>query len=290
MSAIDFVLHEVRLDLRRGGIVRVAPIVIMAVTLFVLGIFLVVTVNLRKGIAIAQGKVEMVVFLREEDSATVETVRAALESIPGVREARFVSREEALARFRDDLGDKRELLEAVESNPLPASFELAIFDDYKSPGRLERIASEVGALPAIDGIRYGQEWVGRLQRLIVFSVFLDLFLGVLLGISTVLSVANTLRLALEERRESIDVMRLVGASEGMIRGPVFTEGAIIGVIAAGVASVALYGCYVLLAGRVPELAFMGPRLVALFVLTGAALGGLGSLVALGRILRAPVGR
>ncbi len=287
LGAFDFVMNEMRIDLRRGGIVRSAPIVIVAVTLFVLGLFLVVTVNLRKGIAVAQGKVEIVVFAASDRAEDVQTLHAALAEVRGVRDARFVSREEALARFEAELGDKKELLDAISSNPLPASFELAIFDDFKTEAKLSTIAAQVGTIEGVEGVRYGREWVGRLQRLIVFSVLLDLVLGILLAISTILSVANTLRLALQERRDSIEVMRLVGASDGMIGGPVFLQGAMLGALGAGVATLSLYGCYTLLAGRVPELAFMGPRLLALFVVTGGALGGLGSMLALNRILREP---
>lgn len=290
LASADFLLHEVREDLRRGGTVRAAPIVIISVTLFVLGLFLVVTVNLRKGIVAAQGKVEMVVFAGDESPESLDALESGLIAITGVREVRFVSREEALVRFRRDLGERPELLDAMSSNPLPASFEVAIYDDYKSTDRLARIAAEAQTLPSVEGIRYGEEWVGRLQRLIVFSVLLDLFLGILLGISTIVSVANTLKLALLHRRESIEVMRLVGASDGTIRGPIFVEGAALGVAAAALAAGGLYICYAFLAVRIPELAFLGAPALTLFILTGGLLGGFGSLLALERLLEEQVAR
>lgn len=288
MSAFNFVLHELNLDLRRGGIVRGAPIVIVAITLFVLGLFLVVTVNLRKGISAAQEKVEIVVFASSDAPEAVESLRTQLAAIRGVREARFVSRTEALERFREDLGEQETLLDAINSNPLPASFEIAIFDDFKSEADLSVIAAQAGLIEGVESVRYGHEWVGRLERLIIFSVLIDLFLGILLGVSTIVSVANTLRLALQERRDSIEVMRLVGASPPMISAPVFLQGGILGAIGAGIAAASLFGCYALLAGSVPELAFMGPALLAGFIVAGGALGGIGSLLALGRILRQPV--
>jgi cell division transport system permease protein len=288
MSAFNFVLHELRLDLRRGGIVRGAPIVIVAITLFVLGLFLVVTVNLRKGISAAQDKVEIVVFASSDAPEAVEALRTKFEAIRGVREARFVSRAEALERFRQDLGEQEDLLDAVNTNPLPPSYEIAIYDDFKSETELSVIAAQVGLIEGVESVRYGSDWVGRLQRLIIFSVLINLFLGILLGASTIVSVANTLRLALQERRDSIEVMRLVGASSSMISTPVFLQGGILGAIGAGIAAASLFGCYALLAGRVPELAFMGPRLLGAFIVTGGALGGIGSLLALGRILRQPV--
>ncbi len=290
LASLDFLLHEVREDLRRGGVARAAPIVIIAITLFVLGLFLVVTVNLRKGIVIAQGKVEMAVFAADESPESLAAIEAALGEIGGVREVRLVTREAALERFRRDLGDRPELIDAMTSNPLPASFEVAIYDDYKSPERLVVLAAAAQALPGVESVRYGEEWVGRLQRLIVFSVLIDLFLGALLGVSTVVSVANTLKLALLHRRESIEVMRLVGASDGAIRGPIFVEGALLGMVAAGLAAAGLYGCYTFLAGRIPELAFLGPATLAAFVAAGGTLGGFGSLLALERLLKEHVAR
>jgi cell division protein FtsX len=85
-------------------------------------------------------------------------------------------------------------------------------------------------------------------------------------------------------------MRLVGASDGEIRGPIFVEGALLGIVAAAIAAATLYGCYALLAGRVPELAFLGPVILTAFVITGSGLGGLGGLVALERMLKEPLGR
>ncbi len=290
LASLDFLLHEVREDLRRGGVARAAPIVIIAITLFVLGLFLVVTVNLRKGIVIAQGKVEMVVFAADESAESLAAIEAGLGEIGGVREVRLVTREVALERFRRDLGDRPELIDAMTSNPLPASFEVAIYDDYKSPARLTVLAAAAQALPGVESVRYGEEWVGRLQRLIVFSVLIDLFLGALLGVSTVVSVANTLKLALLHRRESIEVMRLVGASDGAIRGPVFVEGALLGMVAAGLAALGLYGCYSFLAQRIPELAFLGPALLTAFVAAGGTIGGFGSLLALERLLKESVAR
>jgi cell division transport system permease protein len=290
LGSIEFLIHEVREDVKRGGTARAAPIVIIGITLFVLGLFLVVTVNLRKGIVTAQGKVEMVVFARDESPESLDAIEAGLAAITGVREVRFVSREEALVRFRRDLGDKPELLDAMSSNPLPSSFEVAIYDDYKSTDRLMRIAAAAQTVPGIEGVRYGEEWVGRLQRLIVIAVLIDIFLGILLGISTIVSVANTLKLALLHRRESIEVMRLVGASDGMIRGPVFVEGALLGIVAAGLAAAGLYACYVFLAGRITELAFLDAASLTAFILTGGLLGGFGSVLALERLLEENVAR
>ena len=146
-------------------------------------------------------------------------------------------------------------------------------------------AALVAGMAGVDEVKYGREWVGRLNRVILVLVFVDLFLGVVVALSSLLVVANTVKLTLIARRDMIELMKMVGATVGVIRRPFVIEGILQGGLAAGLAGILLAFLTGFLQGKVPEIvALSGPALV-LFLLFGAFLGGLGSVISLQGFLR-----
>jgi cell division transport system permease protein len=286
MNTLLFTLREGILNLRRAPILSATSIAVMGLSLFVLGIFLLITVNLRSAIVAVQKQVEVVVFLQHGvRDAELQSLDAFLREHPAVSQARFLTRDEALAEFRRELSDREYLLEALEANPLPDTFEVMLFDDWKTTERIGLFAEQVGGMAGVEEVKYGREWVGRLNRVIVVLVMVDLFLGIVVALSSLLVVANTVKLTLIARRDMIELMKMVGATVGVIRRPFVIEGVLQGGLAAALAGVLLALLTGFLKGRVPEVvALSGPALVAFF-LFGAFLGGLGSVISLQGFLR-----
>lgn len=286
MSTLLFTLKEGALNLRRSPLMAISSVAVMGLSLFVLGIFLLITVNLRAAIVAVQDQVEIVVFLKENvRDAELQAVDRFLREHPGVREVRFLTRDDALAEFRRELDEREYLLEALETNPLPDTFEVALFDDWKSTERLGEIAGQIGGVAGVDEVKYGREWVGRLNRVILILVLVDLFLGIVVALSSLLVVANTVKLTLIARREMIDLMKMVGATIGVIRRPFVIEG----ILQGGMAALFATGLLVLMTGflrdRVPEVVSLTPVAFLVFLSFGAFLGGLGSVVSLQGFLR-----
>jgi cell division transport system permease protein len=253
VSTLLFTLKEGVLNLRRSPLMAISSVAVMGLSLFVLGIFLLITVNLRAAIVAVQDQVEIVVFLKEEvRDAELQAVDRFLREHPGVREVRFLTRDDALAEFRRELDEREYLLEALETNPLPDTFEVALFDDWKSTERLSEISGQIAGVAGVDEVKYGREWVGRLNRVILILVLVDLFLGIVVALSSLLVVANTVKLTLIARREMIDLMKMVGATIGVIRRPFVIEGILQGALAALLASSLLMFMTGFLRDRVPE--------------------------------------
>jgi cell division transport system permease protein len=281
-----FTLREGVLNLRRAPLMAMSSVAVMGLSLFVLGIFLLITINLRAAIVAVQGQVEIVVFLKEGvRDVEVTAIDAFLRDHPAVRDVRFLTRDDALEEFRRELDEREYLLEALETNPLPDTFEVALFDDWKSTERLAELAEQVGGVAGVDEVKYGREWVGRLNRVIVVLVLVDLFLGIVVALSSLLVVANTVKLTLIARREMIELMKMVGATIGVIRRPFVIEGLLQGAMAAVFASCLLVLLTGFLRERVPEVVSLTPASFALFLSFGAFLGGLGSVVSLQGFLR-----
>lgn len=286
MKTLLFTFREGVLNLRRAPLLSATSIAVMGLSLFVLGIFLLITVNLRSAIVAVQKQVEVVVFLKEEvRDEELESLDAFLREHPAVSGVHFLTRDEALAEFRRELEDREYLLEALEANPLPATFEIGLFDDWKTTERIALFAEQIGGMAGVDEVKYGREWVGRLNRVILVLVLVDLFLGAVVALSSLLVVANTVKLTLIARRDMIELMKMVGATVGVIRRPFVIEGVLQGGLAAAFAGVLLASLTGFLQGRVPEVVALSMPAFLVFFAFGAFLGGLGSVISLQGFLR-----
>lgn len=286
MSTFLFTLREGMLNVRRAPLMSLTSVAVMGLTLFVMGIFLLITVNLRAGIVAVQKQVEIVVFLDEDlRDSELQSLDRFLREHPGVRDVRFLTRDEALTRFRQELDEREYLLEAMETNPLPDTFEVALFDDWKATARLEELAQAVGGMAGVEEVKYGREWVDRLNRVIFLVVICNLVLGIIVALSSMVVVANTVKLTLIARREMIDLLKMVGATVGVIRRPFVIEGIIKGTTASVLAAVLLVLLTAFLERRVPDVVSIGPGLLAAFVAFGAVIGGFGSMFSLQGFLR-----
>lgn len=287
-TKLEHVLRELGHGFRRSLRSHLAPVVLMGIALFVFGLFLLGTSNLQRVIQAAQEKVGITVYLRD-DSGEADRTRLTdlLGKLGGVRAVRYVSEDEALENFRRTLGGRAYLLEGVEGNPLPASFELALYDDWKTLERIRSLVSEVEWQGGVESVVFGESWVGKLERWIYFFVAVDLFFGIVLGVATVLVVENTMKLAMADRKDTIEVLRIVGATPGQIRLPYLLEGALLGLGAAALALLLLSESHRFASERLSGILFLGPGGVVLFCCIGAGLGAAGTLLSLRRYMRMP---
>lgn len=286
MSTFLFTCREGFRNVRRAPLMSLTSVAVMGLTLFVLGIFLLITANLRVAISAVQKQVEVVVFLNEGIlDGELQALDAFLREHPGVQDVRFLTRDDALANFRRELKDREYLLEAMEANPLPDTFEVALFDDWKSTERIDQIATQIQGMAGVDEVKYGKEWVGRLNHVIFLVVVCDLVLGVIVALSSLVVVSNTVKLTLIARRDMIELLKMVGATVGVIRRPFVIEGVIKGALASLVAGALLTMLTAGLQERVPEVVSVSVPTLAAYLLFGAILGGLGSVFSLQGFLR-----
>lgn len=221
---------------KRTSFVAVAMI---AIALLTVGAFLLLAENLSRAVAQVEGSSRVNVYL---DVATtpqqVQALDGFLAAHADLARRRFVSREEALARFRKHFANLSPVVAELDENPFPPSFEI---DVDPRVTRSAAFAAEMAALRAaggVDEVQFEQEWIEQLKRVIRLVNAAGLVAGGLLAIAAAFTIANVIRLTMMLYREEIDIMRLVGATERMIRGPFLLEGLLQGTIG-GVAAVAL---------------------------------------------------
>ncbi len=184
------------------------------------------------------------------------------------------------------------MLEGVEGNPLPASFEIQLEPEYRSPEGIEAVVDELGKLKWVDDLQYGGEWVEKFSAFVNFMELTALLIGLFLAAATLFIISNTVRLTVYARKDEIEVMRLVGASELYVKTPFFIEGMVAGFVGGVVAFVMLIAVRLLLSIYIPpyfgfvlDNPFSSLSLLIALIFAGIVIGGTGSLVSLGRFLK-----
>ncbi len=297
MDRLRYIFEDALINIRRSGWGGLASIGTMAVSFVIVGIFLIITGNLGALVAEWKEQFQVTVFL--EDGITGEQLallRKRIQSERAVKGMTYISKAEALQQFKRELQGKESLLEGLGENPIPASLQLRVQEPYQTPEALKQLTASLSRVEGVEDVMYGQEWVDRLSAVIRLLRLLGLGVGLALGLASLLIVSNTIRLAVYARAEEIEVMRLVGASRLHVRAPFLLEGMIQGTLSAGLALLLLYGAYratlwqlQVTPGQIFGIgvgSFLELRWAVLMVLSGAGVGAFGSLISVGRFLRA----
>jgi cell division transport system permease protein len=290
IRTIRYAIEEAVASLWRGRQSGMLSTATIALALFVLGGFLLVTANLAQLGEEWSSAAEMSVYLKDgvtaADRSDIERTLAA-SPVVGARE--YVSKADALARFRRTFGELSTSIDSIGQNPLPASYEIRLRADASDRRGLDDLADALRRTPGVSDIRYDRQWLDRLHAAVTFVRGIGLLLGSVLTIAAALTVANVVRLALYARRDEIDIMQLVGAPQSYIRGPFVMEGVLQGGIGALASLVALGIGFLILRGRylaplaasinLASVRFLSAELCLFLVLGGMAVGCVGGLVA-----------
>ncbi|MBS1818126.1 MAG: ABC transporter permease [Acidobacteria bacterium] len=247
MHLLRYTLDEAAMSLWRGRRSSLLSTATIAIALFVTGAFLVVTSNLERLAQEWSGAAEMSVYLADQvtgtDRASIErTLRAA----PVVLDVQFVSKEQALGRFRQTFPDLAGTLGSLDENPLPASLEVRLQSSADAQQGIDALVSSVRTMSGVSDVRYDKEWLDRLLRGLRVLRVVGFSLAGALILAAALTIGNVVRLALNARHDEIEIMHLVGAPTTYVRGPFVMEGALHGGLGALVALVALAATYALL--------------------------------------------
>ena len=288
----EYFIQEVFHSLRRNNWMTFASIGTVAVSLFVLGVFLILVLNMNRLAGMLESQVQISVYL--EDHLTDREKRQIgydIESLQGIDTVTYVDREEAKARLKERLGDQKYLLDALsEDNPLPDAFEVTV----TTPSVVESAAEAIDSLQGVEEAKYGQDVVEHLFDITRLMRIFGFVLMCLLGGATLFIISNTIRLTVFARRKEIAIMKYVGATDWFIRWPFLLEGIVLGCIGGLIAAVALRSFYAAMAAKIystlaffplmPQYPFMN-YVTAAILLAGIVIGAIGSVISLKRFLR-----
>ena len=288
----EYFLQEVFHSLKRNNWMTFASVGTVAVSLFVLGVFLILVMNMNRMAGMLESQVQISVYLEDklEDSGR-RKIQAEIENMQGIESVKYVSRDEAKDRLSERLGDQKYLLEALgDKNPLPDALEVTVIQ----PELVETAASSIAQISGVEEAKYGQDVVEHLFDITRLMRIFGLALMVLLAGATLFIISNTIRLTVFARRKEIAIMKYVGATDWFIRWPFIIEGIVMGCFGGLLAALALRSFYAAMAAKIystlaffplmPQYPFMNYVTVGI-ILAGMAIGAGGSAISLKRFLK-----
>ena len=253
----------------------------IAFSLLILGVFAILYVNINDLIRSWQQNIRVVAYLKEElPQEQLESLRQSLASLDGVEQVRHVSKDEAMARLKGQMKHRVSVLEGLRENPLPPSFEIRLVDGWQRWEQLDPLVDRIRAFSEIDDVACAEAWLHRIIGLTGFFRLAGLIVGGLVFATTVFICANTIRLTLYAKQQELEIMRLVGATEGFIKTPFYLQNLMEGLLGGLVALGLLFVSYKLFVARVqtPE------ALLSLFELRFLSLTGCAILVSVGMLM------
>ncbi len=283
-------------NLRAYPLVTVLATATVAFSVFVFCAYLLFLINLT-GLLAGVGKtVHLTVYLSDYlDEKQIEEVKGAIGSIEEVHGVTFISKAEALAFLKESFKEQTDVLEGLEDNPLPASFEVTLDQSDQMPEDTKLVADKIGRMRGVDDVVYPREWLARFHEFVRFVQVAGVGIGIILSLAAVAIIANTFKLIILSRRQEIEIMKLVGATNSLIKTPILMEGMLVGFLGSSAALAGLiflfsyfmdhfYEGVSLFVGPV-VLAFFSPPMIAVIIGGSTLLGLLGSLLSFGRLLK-----
>ena len=269
--------REALLSFRRAPLLSVLSVTTIAFSLFTVGLFGLVAVNLREALRGIEERVEIVAYIfRGTPAETIAIATQDIAAFPEVRDVSYVSEEEALRRARSELIEFRDAYQDLQVNPLPASIEVRMKEGHRDAATVGRVAQRLRNFGFIDDVRFGREWVQKLDHLRNLTGLVGLVIGLAFAAVAVVIIGVTIRLTILQRAREISIMRLVGATNWFIRGPFLLEGALKGLLGGLLSLVLCYAGYLLFrdnsGGTLSGLIFFGPEQMVLIIVFGVLLG------------------
>ena len=285
--SLEYIIEEAFTGIRRNGLMAFASISTIALSLGVLGAFVLTALGANHFAANQIDRFEIAVFVKNGMAAQVDSITANIKKMDGVSSVSTLDRDKEWAEFKRQHPDIESA--GLPLNPLPYTLDVKIADH----SRTAVIASKIRGMGGIDAVREGREVLGRVMAVAQVAKVVSIAGVIVLLITSVFIISNAIKLTLYARRREIRIMQLVGATNQFIRLPLVIEGIVFGAAGALVA-------WLLLHVGSSYMAHVGRRITGLvgqlssgvdtgtlafwLVVLGAAIGAAGSLVSIRRFL------
>ena len=255
----------------------------MTAALTLCGAFLLLSFNVHRALVAIGDRREMVVYLKDEaGEADVKALQEKIQQYYGT--STLVTRAQAWSDFSQQVGDP-ELLQAVETNPLPASLRVKLRPELQNFASMDTCAHQIEQFPEVEAVRFGAEWVRRLDQINDNARSMALGAGIVVALAMVFVLYTTLRLSVLVRRPQVEIMNRLGAGDRFVAVPFVIEAVIQALVAALLALGLVFGLSQLLAQRLESVVFLPPEWSLAFVGGAVVLAWIASSFALARILR-----
>jgi cell division transport system permease protein len=282
-------------DIFQNRFLNVVTIITISLAILIASAFILFFVNTSEIINSWQRGLRIMAYLKPDiHNADLTNLEHTIKSLDGVHTLEFISKQEALDRLKARMKHQSSLFEDLSENPLPDSFEIRMTAPTGSWQKIEFLAAQIESLVLIEEVEYGRRWIGRFVRVISLFRLAGYAMGALFFMATVFIVANTIRLVIYSRREEVEIMRLVGATDHFIKMPFYIEGLIQGGLGAFIGLVVLFISFFFISANIGQgfspglfrLQFLSPATISGILLGSMLVGWLGCYISLKQFLKA----
>jgi cell division transport system permease protein len=233
MNNMGFFLREAFKNLRLNALMSATAITTTAICILILGAGMLISAHVQGALFRVSQDVEINAFFPEDVSnEEIERAQSTVEGYPEVKEVTYISKDDALERYKEIFAESPDLYEGLSADALPASLEVQLNDSDNS----DAVASKLEAEGTFEDLRYPQQTIERVNEFLGYITWAMRGATALFLVASVLLIFNTIRLSIFARRKEIEVMKLVGASDGFVRTPFVLEGLVQGLIGAAIAA------------------------------------------------------
>lgn len=286
VKTAGYFVKEASAGLTRNGLMSLAAVITISLSLIILGCFYIVVANFNHFAQMAKGVLELRVYLK--DGVDPNSIQAQIVELEGVKSVRYVSRADGAKWLEKSLGVQE--LFVTSDNPLPDMINIKLKDDVK----VKNLVAQVSSIPGVDEVEYGKTFVEAMLIVVRIVWVLGFSLVIVIGLVVLYIIVNTIRLTVFARRKEIEIMKLVGATDWFIRWPFMLEGIILGLSGALLSAIVLSKGYHFLYQYIRQLAPFIPlmnervinqKLFLLISVVGFAFGAIGSTMSIKKFLR-----
>ncbi len=293
MHALQHILRRAIRSLWEHAYLNSVAAFVIAAALLLMGVYLTVQFNLNAIVDTWDRDVHVSAYFKAEvPEARRFELRDALASEPEVAAVRYVSEEDARQWLVERVTDVAPVLDELGADALPASLEISLVQAQSSPDAIASFAQTLSSAD-FDDVDYGKEWIERFNAFLSLLQLLGAVLGGLIGLAALFLVANTVYLIVYNRRDELEIQKLVGATPTYITAPFLIEGAVQGLFGGLIALFGLWGVHRLLVVRLQDalqlglagdLAFLPTSWRLVLMVGGVLLGILASGISVRRFL------
>lgn len=254
------VLRQTGRNLRQTWSSQLMTFLTVSLSVLIFAFFALIYTNMIGAGDRLSDDLSLTVYLEDEPGPEMQKqLTRKILNFDKVEKIHFVSREEAYARFADQLGEDSDVLTDMPEDFLPASIEITPLKSLRSYGQVKLFSEYLASLPGTEKVQYGQEWIERFYHFIRLLTIVVVLSGTLLILTATFMVAYTIRLTILGRQDELELLRLVGATNNYIRAPFLIEGLLQGLTGSIIGLLALYGLFQWISIR-----FTGPGILNVF--------------------------
>ncbi|WP_291582840.1 permease-like cell division protein FtsX [Clostridium sp. UBA6640] len=294
-DSIKYFVKDAFKSIKRNKTLSIASAATVAATLFILGVVSLTLVNVNKAVEQLGSKVEARVYLKDDiKNEDKDKLKKTIEEVDGILEVKLETKEQALEKMKEQLGDDSGVLVAGfnKKNPFPSSYIIRV----DNPKAVDDVLAKIKDAPAIEYIKDSREFIDKVTKLTGSTTMIGWIAAFVFVLVSLFLIGNTIKITVFSRKREIGIMKYVGATDWFIRWPFIIEGILLGILGALVSVTVLYGLYGLAQAKVAETgALLGFNLVARsyilkvtiwqFLLGGMVIGSLASIISMRKFLK-----